>query len=294
MKYLSLCLILVAEIGFAQIMIFRNYNIDLVSDTTRKQEWLGIAQVGLEGNNGIGSEADQLYWNVKLASVFEFYKWKNSSIAFSFFHELNVSPFNQISFQPHTALWNEMIYWQRKMPNFILETGITHRCRHSVDNDRPPRRGTKGNDTTSYRVLVFNTLYTHIHSLPVKKGKFSYRGSLRFDYHLYSEDSRRPSTPREQPDLENLRWSLLGISYADYQVKNWLKLYNRNWYQVAGAEENFQHNYRLEAGLKLLGKAYDIAVFGGYEYYFDDISWYKPVSSSVIQIGLRGLGKNFY
>ncbi len=289
--FLSLCTTIPS---LAQIMVSRNYAIDLLSDTTRKNVAFDVRDVSMEGSHGFVSEADQMFWNIKFAALIELYKWQHASVSFSLFHELHASPFNQISFQPHTGIWNEMITYHYRLPAMDIQAGVMHRCRHNIDNRTPPKRGIDTLSVISSRIMVFNSIFVELQPRQWSFEKWDHRLSARAEYYLYTEDSRFPNNDRQLPDMENLLYSMQVTTLSTYNINKNVKVYSRNWVQLAGLSNDVLFNFRLESGIRFPGNGWNFEVFAGYEYFFDDMSWYLPTSSSVFNAGIRSRGKYFF
>ncbi|MBK9247947.1 MAG: hypothetical protein IPM69_07520 [Ignavibacteria bacterium] len=68
---------------------------------------------------GIGSYNNEMFWNIKLGGLFQFYRFENSSINFLSLHELNATPYNDITFDPAGARWEESLNYSYRSQRSI-------------------------------------------------------------------------------------------------------------------------------------------------------------------------------
>ena len=75
-----------------------------------------------------------------------------------------------------------------------------------------------------------------------------------------------------------------------------ISTYTRAWFNPAFFDkgESWKLNYRLEAGIGILGEKAVLEAFGAYEQYFDDASQPYPLQSNVVYVGVRGRSHWFF
>jgi len=207
-----------------------------------------------------------------------------------------VNPYNEIYFNPRGAVWNESLIYHHKLRKGILHLGLNHRCRHDIDNADPPRDDiSRIGYAPMGRVLVLTSvsggyISDHIPLSPSTEFKYF----LRADAYLYTEDSR---LPRDNQDgsWENMMGSTVAGLTLDHQLSEIWTVYNRSHinYVFFRDYEN-QISYRTELGLSAFGEKARVSLFVAYERFFDDVSRPFPQASTVMFVGLRGMGLSFF
>lgn len=284
--------------SFAQINIMRNYFIAPLEDTTYADGFFGKLAFSAEGSRGFGSALDEQAWNIKYIGFVELYRFSpRSAIGGSLAHEFTANPHNEINFHMRGAIWNETIAWYYKFRSATLETGVTHHCRHEIDNTVPADELA---DNTNYqptrRLIVLTAPYISLQPNWYRHNRFSSRAYSRVNLYTYRVDGRKPGDSSEQ-SLDYIRASALFGGRLNYALKGQLGLFGRGWYNPAYFTEggsSFKHNYRFETGISIAGKAGSFELFGGYEYFFDDMSRPFPLPSRVISLGIRGRSKDLF
>jgi hypothetical protein len=283
----------------AQILVSRNYLINPFTDSSSNVGKV-FANTGFlaEFSRGYGSTADAHAWNAKIAGYFEVYRF-NPKLSFIFVsaHEVTADLYNNLYFNPKGAIWHETfaLYYQRK--KFVLEAGITHRCRHNIDNADTDGSvdGSIDFQNITYRVLILNAPYLQIFqpAIPLHK-KITLQTALRGEYFWYSYDSRYPYIDDRQ-SWATLRGAVQAQVGLNWQLNRTFGVYAKSWLQtmIFDTQQVFTHNARTELGVAVRGEKADLQVFGSYEYFFDDYSRHIPRSSGVIFVGARIGGKVF-
>jgi hypothetical protein len=275
----------------AQIAVMRNYFPAPLEDTTYEKGLFGKLAFSAEGSRGFGSALGEQAWNIKYIGFVELYRFnRNSAIAGSLGHEFTANPHNEISFHMRGAIWNETIAYFHKLKPITFEAGITHHCRHEIDNSIPAdEREVIPDYVPTRRLIVLTSPYISVQSSWLKVKKLQARFYSRLNLYTYAVDGRRPSTNMEQ-SLEYVRASALIGARLNYLLSEKLQLYTRGFYNPVYFIEDapFKNNFRLEAGGAALGEKGNFELFAAYEYFFDDMSRPYPLPSNVVSIGIRG------
>mgnify|MGYP006902058000 CR=1 FL=1 len=278
-----------------QMLITKNYAIDLAGDTTRAYTFLDQSYFMAEMGRGFGSEEEVLAWNIKFGGGVEFYKWPKASLGFTVLNELIANPHNELGFNPRSVFWNETLYFQRSLRNLTFEIGVTHRCRHNVDNNEPANR--KIERTQPYipesRIMVFNSFHGSVYSHEIGE-TIRHRFWSRLDYYIYTEDFRKPNNELS-PDFETMGASLFLGHRFQFETKNIL-FFGRNWINpvLFRESEMLRSNFRFELGAQLKGVKAHAGIFIAYEKYFDTLTGVEPLRSGVIFVGIRGNSSNVF
>lgn len=300
--FLGGVLISIYMLGFqlpssAQVYVMRNYFPMPLEDTTYTQSFFGKMAFSAEGSRGFGSALDEQAWNIKYIGFVELYRFNaRSAIGVSLAHEFTANPHNEINFHMRGAIWNETLGWFYKLPAATMEIGVTHHCRHEIDNTVPADElaDNKGFVPTR-RLIVLTAPYLSLQSNWWKHNRWSGRLYSRFNYYTYRVDGRRPRSNTEQ-SLDFIRASAIVGGRLNYNFNEQVIMYGRSWYNPVSFTEGdpLKHNFRFETGVSIGGKAGNFELFGGYEYFFDDMSRPYPLPSQVLSVGIRGRSKDFF
>ncbi len=251
-----------------------------------------------ELQRGFGSAGGDRAWNIRIGGRAELYRWPSASLHFTAASELSANPYNDIGFNPRTAVWEEQLLFSASDG---WQAGIFHRCKHEIDNsDAPTTDEPVAGYKPTKRVLILSGLAaswsrgirgpgdTEIHSLLRAEWY-----PLRSDYR-YPENSEGRSWDSMHGSLmAALWWGALLYEKNDEEDVRRLFAYTRLW--AAGMlfgrerdlEAGVEYNTRAEAGLKLQSKAARLDVFIAWEYMFDEPASIVPKPSHVVFIGAR-------
>lgn len=275
----------------AQVSIMRNYFPAPLEDTTYRKGMFGKLAFSAEGSRGFGSALGEQAWNMKYIGFVELYRFnKNAAVAGSLAHEFTANPHNEIRFHMRGAIWNETVSFFYKLRPLTLELGVTHHCRHEIDNSVPPDElKVLPSYRPTRRLIILTGPYVSVQSNWLGKSRLRSRFYSRLNLYTYYVDGRRPQVNMEQ-SLDYVRASaLLGCRF-NYAVKEKVQLYARGWinptYFIQDAP--FKTNMRMEAGAGLPGRKGSFELFTAYEHFFDDMSRPYPLPSDVISVGIRG------
>jgi hypothetical protein len=287
----TLILLFTTHSLWAQIAVMRNYFPAPLEDTTYEKGFFGKLAFSAEGSRGFGSALGEQAWNIKYIGFVELYRFSaNAAIAGSLAHEFTANPHNEISFHMRGAIWNETLAYFHKLKPVTLEAGITHHCRHEIDNSIPAdEREIIPNYIPTRRLIVLTSPYISVQSNWLEVEKLQARFYSRLNLYTYAVDGRRPTANMEQ-SLDYVRASALIGARINYLPGNKFQLYARGFYNPVYFIEDtpFKNNFRMEAGGAVLGKKGNFELFAAYEHFFDDMSRPYPLSSNVASIGIRG------
>jgi hypothetical protein len=313
-KYFFLfCFILIPFFAFSQAHVMRNFQASPFLDTTAthstKKEYFAVTNFAVHNSRGFQSTENSQGWNAQFCSMFDIVRWKSKkndglhSITFFSAIEVNANVYNNIAFNPRGIILQESFAYFNKKKNFTWNIGFTHKSRHEIDSDSPP------NDTTSRigyqptsRIAILNGFHLEAISDEIMISP-SITTTIwgRAEYYTVSEDDRFPRFT-EQQSWDNMAGMILLGGRIDIRLskreKNALGFYNRSWANTAifsnkvkeRGGENFKFNYRAESGFSLKGVKGKVELFVAKEYFFDDLSSPRPISSSVWLVGFRGRG----
>lgn len=295
--FFLVCLTFFGNKGAAQISIMRNYFPAPLEDTTYQKGLFGKLAFSAEGSHGFGSAEGEQAWNIKYIGFVELYRFSaRSAIGGSLAHEFTANPHNEIYFHMRGAIWNESVAYFHKLRNLTLEAGVTHHCRHEIDNTVNRNELVYDPDyEPTRRLIVLTGPYLSLQSNWVEKNRLSARFYGRVNLYTYYVDGRRPQENFEQ-SLDYVRASSLIGMRLNYSLgENWF-IFNRNWYNPVYFIEDdpWKSNSRIELGVGIKGVKGDFEFFSGYESFFDDMSRPFPLPSNVITVGIRGRSKDLF
>jgi hypothetical protein len=287
--------------GFAQILVTRNYTINPFADSTTTKKVLGLSAFHAEFSRGYGSTADAHAWNARIAGLFELYRFnKNTSLVFTTAHEITADLYNNLYFNPKGAIWHETFSMFHRRKTFTFEVGISHRCRHNIDNADVEQGDTLNTNAITYRVLILNAPFVNVFTKPIWLTKnLELTTSLRAEYFWYAYDSRYPYIDNSQlwKDMKAAFHASTGITYHFHPYfAAYIKVWGQAmFFNTTGTfnTETLKNNYRIESGLLLKGEKANLQVFASTEYFFDDYSRHVPRNSTAIFVGARLGGKVF-
>ncbi|WP_338813163.1 hypothetical protein V9L05_17640 [Bernardetia sp. Wsw4-3y2] len=314
-KYLFLFyFILLPFFAFSQAHVMRNFQalpfLDTTATHSTEKTYFAVTNFAGHNSRGFSSTENSQGWNAQVCGLLDIVRWKSKkndvglhSIVFLSSIEVNANIYNNIAFNPRGIILQESFAYFNKKKNFTWNIGFTHKSRHEIDSDSPP------NDTTSRigyqptsRVAILNGLHVEATSDKINLSpKITTNIWGRAEYYTVSEDSRFPRFTEQQSWDYMSGMVLLGgridIKLSKKQKNAW-GFYNRSWVNTAifsnkvkeKGGENFKFNYRIESGFDFRGLKGKAEFFVAREYFFDDLSSPRPISSSVWLVGIRGRG----
>lgn len=295
--FLFLCLFTSVCPVFGQISAMRNYFPTPLDDTTYQKGLFGTLAFSAEGSHGFGSALGEQAWNIKYVGFVELYRFsKGSAIGGSLAHEFTANPHNEIYFHMRGAIWNETLAYYHKLRKLSLEAGVTHHCRHEIDNSVPAdERVVVPDYQPTRRLIVLTGPFVSVQSNWLQYKKLQARFYSRLNLYTYTVDGRRPRANMEQ-SLDYLRASALVGARLNYSVKEKIQLYARGFYNPVYfiKDAPFKSNARLELGGGMPGKKGNFEIFTAFEHFFDDMSRPYPLPSDVFSVGIRGRSAVFF
>lgn len=275
----------------AQVSVMRNYFPAPLEDTTYQKGFFGKLAFSAEGSRGFGSSLGEQAWNIKYVGFIELYRFsKHSAIGGSLAHEFTANPHNEIRFHMRGAIWNESVAYFHKLKGLTLEAGITHHCRHEIDNTVPPDElAVLPSYQPTRRLIVLTGPYVSLQSNWLGKNNFKTRFYSRLNLYTYYVDGRRPQENVEQ-SLDYVRASAMAGFRLNYSLNEKAQLYARGWVNPVYfiRDKPFKTNLRMETGGGLPGKRGSFELFAAFEHFFDDMSRPYPLPSNVFSVGIRG------
>ncbi len=284
MKFILILLFLV-QVTFSQALIMRNLTATPL-DSNIKNGFFPKMIFAAEANDGFGSVDEEQKWNIKFNAVIGLYKWSNNMLLTTMFsNELVSNTFSDISFNPRGVMWNETISLFVLHKYFHMEYGITHQCKHDIDNLSPPNNDAPPGN----RVVVLTGLYSGIVSKKIEVlSDVNVRSYFKLHYYLFSDDEKIPE------NTVNKNWKdIAGAFYTGikttYDINDSFTLYNKNWFNLVYFDSDvlFENNYHVETGVSIKGIIGDFDMYFAYEKFFDDVSRPFTQRNNVNMIGIR-------
>jgi hypothetical protein len=277
-----------------QVLGSRYVHLRLPADSSAKIKIFPYVSALMQNSKGVFSHKDELAWGAFFAERVILLQKKRHFIIFQASQEINADQYNDIGFNPKTAVWMEEFSWAKRHKNGIFQFGFQHRSKHDIDNGEPIVWDTTKRFFPESRVIILNGTFAGI-SFEKKSGEnWSFLTSLRAEWYLVHYDSRFPYGNKKQ-SWNNARFSTLLTMQAERKVlQNWA-VYGLCWVNpvVFSDDSPLKANYRAELGIKLFGERAVGRVFTAYEYFFDHLYRPFPVSNATLWFGMRVSGLDF-
>lgn len=285
----------------AQLHVLRSVFVRPNADTAYTGFMASTAFLG-ELQRGSGSLGGDQAWNIKIGGTAELYRWSGATLVFTAATELAANPYNDLGFNPRTAVWEEQLFVQAAAGAWTWQAGIFHRCKHEIDNTDPPNADTP---TVGYkpvkRVLINSGIQAAVAAPVVTVGNVNIRTYVRGEWYAVHHDYRTPHNDEER-SWERLRAALMAGVRADIALADGVQAYARLWSAgvlfgaepSGGIQTGLEFNARPEAGVSLTGPGGAFDLFAAYERYFDEPASLVPAPSTVVYIGIRGRGAGLW
>jgi hypothetical protein len=133
-------------------------------------------------------DMDHEYFS-EMGAYAELMRWGNkSNIMATALIEVIMDPHNDINFNPRAIIWEEGLYYSRRLAHSFLKLGFVQRCKHDIDNLLIAQQ----------RTLIFSSLRGE-YIIPINTGENSEALiQLRSDIYAIMQDHR---IPREHEEL---------------------------------------------------------------------------------------------
>src|SRR5207249_2000646 len=106
-------------------------------------------------HRGFGSDSDRWGWSVSMGAIWEFARFGGNRSLFAITGmELIADTHNNITFNPHGAVWEEGIVYAEHDRSLDWQLGAMYRCRHDIDNGDPNQYS----DVFGGRTLIYCSL----------------------------------------------------------------------------------------------------------------------------------------
>jgi hypothetical protein len=286
----------------AQLVVTRNLLPTPPADTSGGVGFFPRSLFFAELQRGFGSVGDEHSWSLKIGGMLELYRHSaRTSLVATVGHELTANPFNSIGFNPRGVVWEENLRLVRRGAWLEWFGGAFHRCRHEVDNSRPPSdHDPIEGYTPTARLLSLTGIGIGVTTTERRIGE---RSTLRTfviaDYYLTPTDNR---TPRNS--TAPFWRTALGGTRAGFRLMRHLTpafafhargaasamFLNRDRESARVAAYG---DARLELGVRATGRGGGAELFAAAERWFDDLSVPFPRSTSLIALGTRIGGAGF-
>jgi hypothetical protein len=286
----------------AQLVVTRNLLPTPPADTVGGVGFFPRSLFFAELQRGFGSAGDEHSWSLKIGGILELYRPSaRTSLVATVGHELTANPFNSIGFNPRGVVWEENLRLVRRGESFDWFAGAFHRCRHEVDNARPPSdHDPIEGYTPTARLLSLTGVGVGFTTRERPVGdRSTVRAFVVADYYLAPTDNR---TPRNS--IAPFWRSALGGMRAGFRLVRHMTP-SHAFHARAAASTMFLNrdresarvavygDARLELGVRTAGRGGGVEFFAAAERWFDDLSVPIPRSTSLIAIGTRIGGAGF-
>ncbi|MGL1903377.1 MAG: hypothetical protein OCC49_14655 [Fibrobacterales bacterium] len=288
MRLLLILLLSMQTFLMAQGLVMRNHGAHpfLVESP---EGLLSATHYSAEASRGFGSTGQEHYWNIKFNALIEFYNWGSVKLGLIGSNELTANPYSDISFNPRSSNWNERIIVYVDHGAITSEWGITHQCKHDIDNHGTAQRGDGTGFVGGNRVIVLTSVHGGASTRNTfLSGRITVDSDVRFNHYILAVDEIVGDTIQSL-DWSTIRQSLhLGVR-AGYAIGGDNLIYLNSWVNPIrmGGGSDMQVPYHVESGLSLAGHSAYLDIYYAYEHYFDDVINPWSQSSDVYSLGLR-------
>ncbi|GAB5465148.1 MAG: hypothetical protein Kapaf2KO_05840 [Candidatus Kapaibacteriales bacterium] len=244
-----------------------------------------LADLDFSGSieRGFGSERGLLHWGFAVGGMGTFYREGNFALAFGAWVGVYANPYNDISFDPYGANWQESLTGLYKTKYGIFGLGLNHRCRHEIDNYDP---GEKDYPLQKRVTLSFGPELTY-NTGRINILGFDFMSGLSYQYVPISADYREPDTTRVL-DNSNLNGRISFLADVSYPVYDFLKVGIRTYNQISlGLPENNTLLGRAIIYIDLGSGTNRMRIYFGYESIYDDFSQPNPISNQATILGIQ-------
>jgi hypothetical protein len=270
------------------------------TDTTAVFDHAGYwAQV----QRGFGSDSDRWGWSISIGALWEFARYGGNKSLFALTGmELIADTHNDITFNPHGAMWEEgIVYAVHESERFDWQVGAMYRCRHDIDNGDPGQYSDVfGGRTLIYCSLAGKAIWKSEKLLGLNVPTNAW---LHADAYLIREDYRIPnSLSVVDPNYNHLAWSfgeafdmrfvqwthsaVYGMLYTNFSAFS----ANTGFLNRFGSVALMTFDGHAELGYEFHGRAGRIQVYGGWERWEDDGQTPIPRNTQYALLGIRVTG----
>ncbi len=284
-------LLIWTTVAFSQGLVGRN-NIINPFKTEAPSGLLPRTLYSAEANRGYGSVDQEHYWNLKFNAVIEFYRWSTSTLVLVGSNEMTANPYSQIKFNPRSSNWNERIMFFKKHGDVTSEWGITHQCKHDIDNHGNARRGDTTGVSGGNRVIVLTSVHGGVTApFNFMQNKLNLLSSVRLHHYILAVDYNEPDSIELESNWGEITQSLMAQLRVTYEWYPDITVYSNDWINpvLFEAGESIKTNYHIETGVSFVGFTSDLDLYYAYETYFDDVMnpWSQKSQSHYFGIRVR-------
>lgn len=276
---------------FSQIQIYKNYSVFPFNDSVSRNTILSKSFFGGEINKGFFSAKEAHAWNIKFASFVELLRFKNNlTLAFINNQELMANSYNNLTFNPRNILFNETVKLFKNMDNYILNIGISHHCKHDIDNASPYDENIpQQNYIPSGREIILSDINIgFIKAKQIKSLNLKSFFDFSSAYYIFCRDYRLPYNTK--PFSWSNIFSSLSFNYVlKYNPSFKYDIYFKIWDNIVIFKDKIKvkNNFKIESGFSFFKSQNPSDFFIAFEHFFDDLSQSIPQKSNVFFIGVR-------
>ena len=281
---------------------FSDQRCDTTSVLNNNGSWGGFSR-------GYNSNGDRFGWTMEYGVIYELARWKEKGSLFVISGmQVTADTYNNISFNPRGAVWEESMLYAKHTSSFDWQAGFSFRCRHDIDN-ADPRNVTIVNEqrTCIYGGLdgkiIFKPSYLFKEQqnfrpkstfflksgLYMLQGDFRAKNGIRLDRKAFTYGT----------DYDKLAFSVGGGTIAHlFYFKNKTNIFVREDLNLAffGAQSGIIDRFsrlskttldsRTELGIEKEART-RMQLFVGYETFQDDEAVISASNNKYFYIGIR-------
>ena len=252
---------------------------------------------------GFGSDSDRWGWSIMMGAAFEFARYGGNKSLFGFTGmELIADTHNDITFNPHGAMWEEgLVYAVHESDRFDWQLGAIYRCRHDIDNGDPNQYS----DVFGGRTLIYCSLSGKAiwNSETLLGLHIPTRAWLHADAYMIREDYRIPNSDSDSgTQFNHLAWSFGESFISKFAAWDRSAIYfmlntdfsafspNTGFLNRFGAISTMTFDHHTELGYSYQGRASRIQFYLGAEKWEDDGQTPIPRNTQYALLGVRVSG----
>lgn len=293
-------LLLVCTSVWGQIRPSRTWDVEPLYKVTQSGLFPS-ADGAIEAVRGFSSVNDDQAWQYRLHLSAEVYRFTDStrdfqlSASMSFHHELTANTFNDISFNPRTARWEERITINAGFGGWAAQVGIVHRCKHDIDNLLGPDEFSPMTPSPIQRTIILTGPQAQL-TTPVTStllGNASVTGGVDW-YSFNVSDHRVLASPLlgSWASMQGSAW-IRAMLASDLGSSTYLRcIYWASvpWFSssyTGPSDTPIPHDARAEVAFGVKGTKAALEIWLAAEHLFDDVSTVGAGPSTYNQLGIR-------
>jgi hypothetical protein len=262
--------------------------------------------VSLQGGAAVDRTAGSTYneqaWQFRTHFAVEPFRFTDSSDAVQVttsveaHQEMTANPLNEISFNPRTMRWEEIVQVHVGTSLWSVRAGWLHRCKHDLDNlDGPSELIPSAGQPIMQRTIILSgpTIAGGLAPFLFLGGNARVEGGA--EWFVVRADYRQPSSAASTATWRNLQGAVWGRGVAQWNLGHAASIHTLYYLSVPvmdsrqglPVDKPIPHEARIEVALGLRGKASVMELVLSAEHTFDELSYIDAQPSTYAGIGLR-------